>query len=960
MVENAIPGTLDEWLKKHPDIEREFISEAQKRVDTVGFDAKDMDKFYNRFQKQQKAKNKQNENTKSREIAQTLKAAEGDLSKLNFDEIAVAWSVLKDAGEKDKDKSKLRKKMADFAETKMAEISQDTNFPLSMANAPEISEWLIISNENQTTDDKQKSARNAALNKRLTSFYQIYDKNNFLENLPSAEDIMANDIELDAISKNFNPAEKDKEGKELYPEYLPVKTFYDNLIIENNGDKAARVDKNTFRADMDTLARQETILELSINPKFKELNRENKKRIFATGYFAHMEQGILSLTATQMAANAEAQKPGGKFNKSELYEQARDYFQKIADGKAGKISISNVTAIAVLAERTSNLTAKAKRIAQKTGAMAAWNRVKRFDKEMTRKHPLLYPAAKSFAESAAIGWVTGGVGLTVMSAIHAGSAINKSYINYKKNNNTNESYFSHLKKNKLEMINLAAAVGSAAISVYGISVDGLRANDFGKLGTVIAGNTPPLAAATTSAATGLWGAISDNLKNPQKLARLALSIGSGVSKGTVYMAQSFAEKDETKKKELRKKAYAVAAGSFIGAFVGLTAGPLLSEGTKAVGEGIELPDPGKSSSAADIAVEDSTILEQEPVNGPSAPEHLETGHEQEAPQTPARETHTVHHEDRQETTIRKEPESQSSQVKIKTAPTPAPETPAAEVVVETVEVSHLKSFETGVKIAEDFEQSNNLPRSAGKILSEEIKAGNLTKAEATSILDNLKKHAVEVKDYKLGLDNFLKEEDSLASGERLLQESAEATVQPEPPAASAEPATDEISEPVSTVPSHRQMFEMNEKVIEAYRQTQNFETSVIGVLNQEVEAGNLTEAQKSTAVKIYGEVVSDHNGKIKKALEDIRFNSHKMAIEEEVIAEAKEKDITQPHEENRQNKLDELRGIAQTPTDTQAPAGQPQQTKDGGYIVEQNEAARKGEKFGRAYTVKVPAGKEIS
>ena len=959
MVENAIPGTLDEWLKKHPDIEREFISEAQKRVDTVGFDAKDMDKFYNRFQKQQKAKNKQNENTKSREITQTLKTAEGDLSKLNFDEIAVAWSVLKDAGEKDKDKSKLRKKMADFAETKMAEISQDTNFPLSMANAPEISEWLIISNESQTTGDKQKSARNAALNKRLTSFYQTYDKNNFLENLPSAEDITANDIELDAISKNFDPAEKNKEGKELYPEYLPVKTFYDNLIIENNGDKATRVDKNTFRADMDALARQETILELSINPKFKELNRENKKRIFAAGYFAHMEQGILSLTATQMAANAEAQKPGGKFNKGELYEQARDYFQKITDGKAGKISISNVTAVAVLAERTSNLTAKAKRIAQKTGAMAAWNRVKRFDKEMTRKHPLLYPAAKSFAESAAIGWVTGGVGLTVMSAIHAGSAINKSYINYKKNNNTNESYFSHLKKNKLKMINLAAAVGSAAISVYGISVDGLRANDFGKLGTVIAGNTPPLAAATTSAATGLWGAISDNLKNPQKLARLALSIGSGVSRGTIYMAQSFAEKDETKKKELRKKAGAVAVGGLIGAFVGLTAGPLLSEGTKAVGEGIELPDPSKSSST-DIAMEDSTILEQEPVNGPSAPEHSETGQEQEAPQTPTRDTHTVHHEDRQENSTPEETPRQKSEIRSETAPAAAPETPPEEVVVETVEVSHLKSFETGVKIAEDFEQSNNLPRSAGKILSEEIKAGNLTKAEATSILDNLKRHAVEVKDYKLGLDNFLKEEDSLASGERLLQESAEATVQPEPPAASAEPAADEISEPVSTIPSHRQMFEMNEKVIEAYRQTQNFETSVINVLNQEVEAGNLTEAQKSTAVKIYGEVVSDHNGKIKKALEDIRFNSHKMAIEEELIAEAKEKDITPPHEENRQNKLDELRGVAQTPTDTQAPAGQPQQTKDGGYIVEQNEAARKGEKFGRAYTVKVPAGKEIS
>ena len=436
--------------------------------------------------------NPENEAVSQEEYRAAIALTRGDLSKLSYEEIRQAWSVLgllddKIAQATRPEALQAKLKMADYAEQLMASANPEQ--PWTMETAPEYSEWLKVSNDIQANNNSQeKKDRNAKIGDSLNKFYQEFDAEYGLSNLTpeSAPHLEANQQALEALGKDFDPFAKDEEGKLLHPEFNEIDHFYDKLEIENGNKDFDAVNKDDFKQNMAELAYNEAMLELSLNPDFAKLSKEQQQQLLTEAYATHMQAGMVSLIAAQMAENAAKADPEHPQKPEEFNQQAQEFISAAVKGENNSFKVSNAAALTTLASRTSVLEHVSRRVAQKTGHKSLWSRIKDFDKRLAKKYPKAYPFLKNLAVSSAIGLTTGGVGLAALSVYKTGKAIRDSVKHYREANKDGQykNWFGYLRKNPKEAIGLAVSVAGTVMSGYMVGLDGLNVNDFGLSGQV--------------------------------------------------------------------------------------------------------------------------------------------------------------------------------------------------------------------------------------------------------------------------------------------------------------------------------------------------------------------------------------------------------------------------------------------------------------------------------------------
>lgn len=256
---------------------------------------------------------------------------------------------------------------------------------------------------------------------------------------------------------------------------------------------------------------------------------------------------------------------------------------------------------AVLHDRSNNLKNLNKRLAQKTGFMKMWQKVKDFDQRLMKSHPKMWGFAKNFALSTAVSMTTGGVGLAVLAAYKANKVLR---VVDKKAKANNMGFFTYLKKNKTEAIALGTAVAGAMISTafagadvmaHGISSAGLvgQAVDHTihnggniidgvtQMATNIHGNASAISAADITEkvknidSATLWDGFKKAVTNPKTALRAGLAFTSGTAAAMVNLAHGD-----------KKKAKEAFWGGLLGASMGLAA----AEAAHVLGEHAPAPD----------------------------------------------------------------------------------------------------------------------------------------------------------------------------------------------------------------------------------------------------------------------------------------------------------------------------------------------------------------------------------
>lgn len=600
--------SFEEWLAAQSNLTAE---QRQALVDhnadaTVTFSAESFDRYLDELRNAPDSNTPpaQPNNSEQAFTAEEYQAAidltKGDLSRLNFEEVKAAWNVLGQLDDKIAQATRpealqAKLKMADFAETQMASVNPEQ--PWSMENAPEYSEWLSVSNDIQEKNTNQeKKDRNAKIGTSLNTFYQGFDEEYGLSNLTpeNSQFIADNEQAIEAIGKDFNPFAKNDKGEYQHPLFADIEKFYDKVEIDNTNKNVDTVDKEEYKKQMAELAYNEVVLELSLNPDFAKLSKEQQQQLLTESYASHMQAGIVNLIATQMAENNNKADPEHQKKPEEFTAQASGFIGAAINGENNTFKVSNTVALSTLASRTTVVSQVAKRVAQKTGHKSFWSKIKDFDKRLAKKYPKAYPFLKNLAISSAIGLTTGGVGLTVMSAYKSGKAIYSSYKNYKEINKDGQykSWFNYLGKNPKEAIGLSVSVLGTAMSGYMVGLDGINVNDFGLGGQVYQnglGNTWDMMKHTVGNAFSSseavkdqpwtdrfmsWGKrfgeqVANTTHDGNRMVRMGISLSGGISTGAIDFIASFREKDPEKRKQLRKNAWKSFGGVVTGSLMSL-------------------------------------------------------------------------------------------------------------------------------------------------------------------------------------------------------------------------------------------------------------------------------------------------------------------------------------------------------------------------------------------------------
>lgn len=930
------PKNLDEWLAQHPDLDSNYVSSLRLRVDTVGFNLDDVNRNFADYQARQAGTNvnqatqdeprvqdnqqsqdnqqPQEEPKKSfsdEEYASAVELANGDLSKLSFEQTAAAWSVLSSVDEviaqkTHPDRVAARNKLQEFAEQRVAEASQKgadgTDQPLSMENAPELSSWLAISNDVQANNNSQeKKDRNAALGERLDKFYKEFDEEYGLNNLPDGKTIEKNSTELEAMEKDFDPFAKDEKGNLVHPEFAGVAAFYDNLEIDNSDKDTDKLDKDSYRNDMTALAIAEANATLSIDPEFAKLSAEDKKKRFASEVASHMEMGATNLIATQMAMNAAEKAADGKpKDPKEFEENAHKYFEAASNEGALPLKVKNKTALSVLASRTTQVSHVAKRVAQKTGAMNVWNKVKKLDQELTKKHPKAYPFLKNMAKTAAIGGLTGGAGLAVYSAYKAGKAIQKSVKNYKKNRQEGQSYWNYLKKNPKQIVAMTAAVAGAALSAYGVGGDFLSADSWGLSGDLAqnafsdgatqaasdaaaqAATQTAADAATQTASSTATQATAEAAKAPTpwlKAARAGVAVGAGLATGAVDAVKALGEKDPAKRKQMLKDAWKSASGAVVGAFAGMFAaeavgGLMHGDGNSA--EEVKVPEAPEQAPTLDQInpeVLEEPKIEVEPtiedLKGHDVPEP--DVHNEPAPDVhnePVPDVHNIPEAPEQAPTIDEiNPEVLNDQK-------PELEPTLNDLDITPAQESNIPSHGQMYNFAEELETrlQENSDASQQAVLREtildQIKSGAMTEEQAARAAAIFSETGQE-----LGLTDY----ESVA---RAVQKGALAADQEQSLEINAEIAAEQHN---AEIQNDGDKFidrsNLYNDVAERYEQSGDIGNSMNQAVNAAVENGTLNQQEAQAAVAEFTASVEGHHGNADKALDSLQDQYNQNAEE---------------------------------------------------------------------------------
>ena len=289
MVDNTsnTPQTFEQWLETKTDLTpelRQALIERNSQAN-VTFTPEGFDRYLAELRAA--GENSSSQGITPEQYKEAIDLSKGDLSKLSYEEITTVWSVLGQLDDKIAQATKpealqAKLKMADFAEQLMSKL--DPNQPWTMDAAPEISEWLKISNDIQANNNSQeKKDRNAKIGESLNTFYKQFDEEHGLTNLSpqQAQILAANQQALDVAGKDMDPFAKNEQGEYLYAGFGIVDKFYDKLEIDNSDKRVDKLDKNQYKQDMAELAYNEAVLELSMNPDFGKLNPEQQKQLLA-------------------------------------------------------------------------------------------------------------------------------------------------------------------------------------------------------------------------------------------------------------------------------------------------------------------------------------------------------------------------------------------------------------------------------------------------------------------------------------------------------------------------------------------------------------------------------------------------------------------------------------------------------------------------------------------------------
>ena len=592
--------TFEQWLASKNDLtpqERQVLEERHSNA-SVTFTPESFDRILDDYRTaasngssgQSPRGNRASDNSQAitpEQYQEAIALSKGDLAQMSYDDVAKVWQVVGGLDDKVAQATKpealqAKQKMADFAEQLMSRL--DPNQPWSMQDAPEISEWLKVSNDIQAQNTSQeKKNRNAKIGDSLNKFYKKFDEEHGLSNLtPEHKDMLAaNQQAIEAVAANFEPFAKNDKGEYLHPEFANIDKFYDKMEIDNSNSNVDAVDKNKYKQDMAELAYNEAMLELSMNPDFARLQPAQQQELLSQAWANHMQMGMVTMIAAQMAENAA--KESGEPKKIKDFEnQAKTFINQAVNGENNTFKVTNNAALATLSSRTADVEALSKRIGQKTGHKSLWSKIKELDKKLTKKYPKSYKILKNLAISSAIGLTTGGAGLAVMSACKTIQAARESYKRYKAANTDGEykSWFGYLKKNPKEAIGLAVSVASTAMSGYMVGMGGITVSDFGLTGQAFhngLGNTWDMIKDTASNAfsgsnsggPSFTEQVKNTLNDGNRVARLGISLSGGVSSSMVDFIASFKEKDPEKKKQLRKNAWKTLGGVFTGSVIGL-------------------------------------------------------------------------------------------------------------------------------------------------------------------------------------------------------------------------------------------------------------------------------------------------------------------------------------------------------------------------------------------------------
>ncbi len=597
--------TFEQWLEAQSnltDVQRQALITHNADA-TVTFSPESFDRYLTELREQgsEPRGGKANaDNSSEADLQTALAMANGDLSKMDYEQVAAVWNTLNGidgnaAPELSAKASEAKAKMAEFSERLMAGVNLQQ--PWTMDTAPEYTSWLEVNKAVLAqSNDTAKKARNEKIQSSLISFYQAFDREHGLDKLTEPAHVQmlkANEAAVLAIGKDFNPFAKNEQGELRHPEFAAVDKFYDKLDIDNSNKNVDTVNKDSLKKDMAELAFNETLLQLSMNPDFARLSKEQQEKLLAETYAFNMQAGMITMIAAQMAeqASKEDQNP---HKVKEFEDQAAQYITAAVKGENNSFKVSNTAALANLATRTTTQEHIAKRVAQKTGHKSFWQKIKDFDERMAKKHPKAYPFLKNLAINSSVGLAFGGAGLAVMSVYKTGKAIQKSWKNYKEANKNGQykSYFGYLRKNPKEMIGLTASVAGSVMSAYMVGMNGINVSDFGLGGQVYENglsntwdmmkNTVGNAFSSPEAAKDLpwteratsWGKkflgqVTNTTQDGNRTTRLLISLGGGLSTGAVDFVASFKEKDPEKRKQLRKNAWKAASGAFIGAGISL-------------------------------------------------------------------------------------------------------------------------------------------------------------------------------------------------------------------------------------------------------------------------------------------------------------------------------------------------------------------------------------------------------
>ena len=589
--------TFEQWLESKQNLTPQLRKalEERKSQANVTFTPESFDRYLEELRAV--GKNSSSQGITPEQYKEAIDLSKGDLTQMSYEDIAKVWQVVGGLDDRIAQATKpealqAKQKMADFAEQLMSKVNP--NQPWSMSVAPEVSEWLKINN--QTIGNSQtKQVRNEKIEESLNKFYQQFDKEHDLIDLsPEHVAMLAkNQQAIETLAADFEPFAKNDKGEYLHPEFANIDKFYDKMEIDNSNKNVDAVDKDKYKQDMAELAYNEAMLELSMNPDFARLQPAQQQELLSQAWANHMQMGMVTMIAAQMAENA-AQKSGEPKKIKDFENQANIFINQALKGENNTFKISNNAALATLSFRTVAVEAVSKRVGQKTGHKSLWKKIKEFDKKLAKKYPKTYPLVRNLAISTSIGLASGGVGLAALSAYKTGKAIKQSYKRYKEANKEGQykSWFGYLRKNPKEAIGLAVSVASTAMSAYMVGIDGISSVDFGLGGQVYQNGIGNTWEAMKTSVGNVFSS-SDTLSNQSwtdrvsefgknfgeqvvkttqdgnRMARLGISLTGGISSGAVDFIASFREKDPEKKKQLRKNARRALAGVFIGSMASL-------------------------------------------------------------------------------------------------------------------------------------------------------------------------------------------------------------------------------------------------------------------------------------------------------------------------------------------------------------------------------------------------------